>query len=131
MLDAHRPYRCKGDLSRPALKVFFAICEKWRLTSQQAQKLLGSPSRSTFYRWRRDRTGVLTPQVLERISYVLGIYRALNQLFATPAQADGWIRRSNTGALFAGGSALNLIMSGKVADLAAVRQYLDAQCGWT
>ncbi|ODS64076.1 MAG: DUF2384 domain-containing protein [Arenimonas sp. SCN 70-307] len=120
----------RRDLARPALSAFFNICDKWRLTSDQTRTLLGRPPRSTFYRWRRVRTGVLTHDALERISCVLGIYKALHILFVEPAQADGWIKRANLATLFDGGSALDRMLGGQVADLSAVRQYLDSQCGW-
>lgn len=120
----------RRDLSGPALNAFFNICDKWRLTSDPTRTLLGRPPRSTFYRWRRDRTGVLTDDALERISCVLGIYNALHILFVEPAQADGWIKRANLATLFVGGSALDRMLGGQVADLSAVRQYLDSQCGW-
>ena len=128
--DTHEPLSAKRDLSRPALTAFFNICEKWGLTSEQARILLGRPARSTYYRWKRDRTGVLSNDSLERISYVLGIYRALHILFAAPAQADGWVKRANAAAVFAGSSALDRMIAGQVADLYVVRQYLDAQRGW-
>ena len=128
-LNTHEHLPAASDLSRPALNAFFSICEKWRLTSDQARTLLGRPPRSTFYRWKRDRTGALTQDTLERISYLLGIYKALHILFGEPAQADGWIKRANTATLFAGGSALDRMLGGQVADLDVVRQYLDAQRG--
>ncbi|ALJ26940.1 hypothetical protein AOT14_04950 [Stenotrophomonas acidaminiphila] len=67
---------------------------------------------------------------LERISYVMGIYRSLHIHFVAPAQADGWIKRANAAPLFAGSSALDRMIGGQVADLYVVRQYLDAQRGW-
>ena len=73
---------------------------------------------------------MLTHDALERISCVLGIYKALHILFVEPAQADGWIKRANLATLFDGGSALDRMLGGQVADLSAVRQYLDSQCGW-
>lgn len=128
--NTHQAPPARRNLSRPALQAFFNICGKWELTSDQARILLGRPARSTYYRWKRDRTGALTNDVLERISYILGIYKALHILFAAPAQADGWIRRANAAPLFAGSSALDRLMGGQVADLYVVRQYLDAQRGW-
>ena len=53
--------------------------------------LLGSPGRSTFYRWKRDLSGQLPHDVLERISYILGIYKALHLIFGNEQQADAWI----------------------------------------
>jgi hypothetical protein len=60
---------------------------------------------------------------------VLGIYKALQLLLPSPAAADGWVRQPNATAPFHGVSALDRMLSGNVADLFVVRQYLDAQRG--
>lgn len=116
-------------LSGPALRSYFRLTEQWGLSSEQERILLGSPSRSTFYRWKRNCLGRLRKDTLERISYMLGIYRALHVLYSRDAQADGWLKRPNTAPLFGGGCALDRMLSGNVGDLYAVRQYLDSQCG--
>jgi hypothetical protein len=67
--------------------------------------------------------------VLERLSYVLGIYKSLQILLPEPERADAWVRRPNDAPLFGGGSALGRMLGGQVADLFLVRQYLDAQLG--
>ena len=67
---------------------------------------------------------------LQRISYLLGIHKALQILYSDPALADSWIRRPN--AAFGGQSALERMLAGDVSDLAAVRAHLDAaRGGWT
>jgi Antitoxin Xre/MbcA/ParS C-terminal toxin-binding domain len=92
-------------------------------------KLLGSPPRSSFYRWKQGKEAALSQDTLERVSYILGIYSALQVLLPRPDAADSWIRKPNTAPLFGGGSALDRMMSGQVGDLFLVRQYLDAQRG--
>jgi hypothetical protein len=72
----------------------------------------------------------LSQDVLERISYLLGIYKALHILFPNDAQTDAWIRRPSGAALFGGASALDRTLGGQVADLFVVRQYLDAERDW-
>jgi hypothetical protein len=71
----------------------------------------------------------LSRDTLERLSYIFGIYSALQLLLPRPEAADAWIRKANTAPLFGGGSALARMLSGQVADLYIVRQYLDAQRG--
>ena len=66
---------------------------------------------------------------LERVSYILGIYKALNILLPNEQAADAWVRCPNTAPLFGGKSALDRMLLGKVSDLYVVRQYLDAQRG--
>jgi hypothetical protein len=118
------------DLDGPALRAFFSITKLWGLTTDEERTLLGNPGRSTFFRWKRDKAGALPHDVLERISYLLGIHKALRLLFPNPEQAYGWVKRPNTAPLFGGESALKRMLGGQVADLYVVRQYLDAQRGW-
>lgn len=120
----------RRDLAGPALRAFFNIAGKWGLGADQERRLLGSPGRSTYFRWKKDRSGAVPHDVIERISYILGIYKALHILFPDEAQADGWVKRPNDAPLFGGRSALERMLGGQVADLYVVRQYLDAQRGW-
>ena len=121
-----RPVR---DLSGPALRAFFRIAEAWRLSATQERALLGNPPASTFFKWKKAQSGNLSRDVLERISYVLGIYKALQILLPEPERADRWITTPNAAPLFGGGTALERMLAGNVGDLFAVRQYLDAQRG--
>ena len=69
--------------------------------------------------------------LLERVSYLLGIYKALQVLIPVPSAADTWVKRPNRAPLFNGRSALDVMLSGNVSDLFLVRQYVDAQrSGW-
>jgi hypothetical protein len=118
-----------ADLGGPALRSFFRLADVWKLRVAEQRKLLGEPPESTFYKWKRDQDGNPGRDVIERISYLLGIFKALQILFPDPEQADAWLRRPNQAALFGGHSALERMLSGNVADLFVVRQYLDAQRG--
>ena len=62
----------RRDLAAPALRAFFNITARWGLSAEQERVLLGSPGRSTFFRWKRDHAGQVPHDALERISYVLG-----------------------------------------------------------
>ena len=117
------------DLGGPALRSFFRLAEAWQLRVAEQRRLLGDPPESTFYKWKREQDGSPGRDTIERISYLLGIFKALQILFPDPAQADAWLRRPNQAALFGGQSALERMLSGNVADLFVVRQYLDAQRG--
>lgn len=114
-----------------ALRTFFNIADAWRLDAAQAMRLLGLTSRSTFFKWKAAPDGARPSRdTLERLSYVFGIYKALQELLPVPDAADGWVHRPNSAAPFNGSSALSRMLSGNVADLYVVRQYLDAQRGW-
>ena len=102
---------------------FFRIMDAWEVRDSDAQLLLGRPSRTTFYAWKKGEGGKLSHDTLERVSYALGIYKALQLLFSNPGQADAWMKRPNTA--FGGQSALEHALGGRVVDLAQVRQHLD------
>ena len=119
----------RKGLSGPALRTFFRIAALWGLSVDEQMTLLGVTARSTFFKWRKNPNTVLPKDALERISYILGIYKALQILLPDMQAADAWIRRPNTAPPFGGRSALGRMMSGQVADMFVVRQYLDAQRG--
>jgi hypothetical protein len=119
----------RKTLSGPALRTFFRIAELWGLSADEQMTLLGVTARSTFFKWKKATDVMLPKDTLERISYVLGIYKALQILLPDETAADAWIKRPNDAPLFAGQSALDRMLSGQVADLFVVRQYLDAQRG--
>ena len=117
----------RKGLTGPGLRTFFRIADAWRLTEAEQMRLLGLDSRSTFQNWKRGAVSSVPKDALERISYVMGIYKGLQILL--PKTADEWVRKPNTARLFGGRSALERMMSGNVADLYVVRQYVDAQRG--
>lgn len=117
------------NLGGAALRSFFEMAEMWNLRIAEQRKLLGDPPESTFYKWKRQQDGALSRDTVERISYLLGIWKSLQILFPDSAHADTWLHQPNTAPLFGGHSALERMLSGNVADLYVVRQYLDAQRG--
>ena len=118
-----------GTLGGAGLRSFVNIAEAWGLSIAEQLKLLGIGSRSTFFKWRRERDPRLPGDTLERLSYLLGIYKSLQILLPDPKAADAWIRQPNSAAPFGGRSALERMLSGRVADLYVVREYLDAERG--
>lgn len=116
----------QSDLAGPALRAFFSIAERWRLTPDQRCRLLGSSSQGAFLEWERERAGPIPDDVLVRISYILGIYKALRTLFSNAEQADTWISQANTARIFGGGTALERMLGGELEDLRLVRNCLDA-----
>jgi hypothetical protein len=116
-------------MSAAALRAFFSIADRWQLNTAQQRVLLGNPPSSTFFKWKKEQGGALSRDVLERISYVLGIYKALQILLPDAGRADTWVRQPNAAPLFGGATALDRMLCGNVGDLYAVRHYLDAQRG--
>jgi hypothetical protein len=116
-------------LASAGLRTFFRIAALWKLSVDEQITLLGSPARSTYFRWKKEGATALPRDVLERLSYLLGIFKALQVLLPDEAAADGWVRRPNDAAPFGGRSALDRMLSGNVVDLYEVRRYLDAERG--
>jgi len=111
-----------------ALRTFWRMAEAWKLTTTEQITLLGV-ARTTLYQWKQGKVGPLDRHVLERLSYLFGIFAALQILLPVPARANEWIRKPNTAPFLAGNSALQRMLGGQVADLFVVRQYLDAERG--
>ncbi|MEE2731853.1 MbcA/ParS/Xre antitoxin family protein [Ketobacter sp.] len=129
-------YQNREDrLSAAALLNFFGITEEWGLGSKEQMTLLGSPAKSSFYRMKEFAEGKtakpvrLSQDTLERVSYIMGIYKALNILLPNPKRAAEWVSKPNTAPLFNGHSALEVMLKGRVADLSDVRRFLDGQRG--
>jgi len=118
------------DLSAAGLRAFFNIAQAWGLSAEEQMVLLGSPSRSTFFKWKSaPQTADLRRDTLERLSYILGTYKALQILLPDSTASDAWVKKPNTAPLFGGKSALDRMLGGNIGDLLAVRQYLDARRG--
>lgn len=100
-------------LSGAALRGFFRLAGLWGLSVEEQLVLLGQTSRATLYNWKKAPDGVALPKdTLERISYLLGIYKALQVLLPDADAADAWVRRPNLAAPFGGRSALDRMLSG-------------------
>ena len=114
------------------LPAVFTIFSQWRLTGVEQMKLLGLANEKTLYNWKnKPGKARLTPDLLERASYILGIYKALQILLPDQSLADRWLIRPNDNPLFKGTAPLERLMTGQMLDLAVVRNFLDAeQGGW-
>ncbi|MDP2604051.1 MAG: DUF2384 domain-containing protein [Deltaproteobacteria bacterium] len=116
-----------GDVRIPAaLDAFSRLSEDWELSTDEQITLLGSPGRSTFFKWKKS-GGNLPHDTIERISHLLGIYKSLQIVLPSPAAADAWVKKPNV--FFGGRSALEVMLGGHVVDIYKVREYLDAQRG--
>jgi hypothetical protein len=114
--------------AQAALRTFWRLADAWKLDVNEQTTLLGV-GRTTLYQWKSGKVGPLDRHVLERLSYLFGIYAALQILLPVAQRADAWVREPNAAPLFGGRSALDRMMGGQVADLYVVRHYLDAQRG--
>ncbi|HEX6741840.1 MAG TPA: MbcA/ParS/Xre antitoxin family protein [Sphingomicrobium sp.] len=107
-----------------ALKGYFAIMDLWGASNDEARVILGSPSESTFFAWKKGKPGRPSEDTLRRVGYVAGIFKALQIVYSDPTLADRWVRAPNKA--FGGQPPMARMAAGDVVDLAAVRAYLDA-----
>lgn len=130
-LAATRSEVDSAQVNRVAVKLFLSIAEQWQLSEAQCCTLAGLGSRTTLHNWRKhleaDETVRLSHDTLERLSWIAGIYKSLQILFAEPQQWRNWVHQPNRD--FAGQSALQRMLAGRVVDLADVRRYLEAWRG--
>ncbi len=80
----------------------FRIAALWELSVDEQMTLLGVAARSTFFKWKKEGNTPLPRDTLERISYILGIYKALQVLLPDDRASDTWIKRPNDAPLFGG-----------------------------
>ena len=109
------------------LRAVVKLLRLWNVNDLQARVLLGQPSPSTFYRWKRGEIGAVPPDTVWRLGDLMGIHKALRHLFTEPERGYAWVSRPN--AAFGGKSALDRMLAGAPSDLTAVRNYLDAERG--
>ncbi|MCF3496295.1 MULTISPECIES: antitoxin Xre/MbcA/ParS toxin-binding domain-containing protein [Stenotrophomonas maltophilia group] len=113
-------------LAGPALKAFSEIAQAWSLTTSEQLSILGLAAGGGDVCLDAVAMGERSTQAIQRISYVIGIYRALHTIFPNRLQANAWVRQVNSGALFKGETALAVMCSGGTDGLSSVRQYLEA-----
>jgi len=115
-------------LSPSALKGFFKLAAAWQLRDDDARELLGGLSASSFYDWKKNPERVLEVDRITRISYLLGIYKALHILYGDKL-ADEWVNLPNTNVIFGGRTPLALMLGGGLLAMQTVRKLLDARRG--
>ncbi|HZX25574.1 MAG TPA: MbcA/ParS/Xre antitoxin family protein [Telluria sp.] len=115
-------------LSRSALVGFFKLAQAWQLRDEDARELLGGLSSSSFYDWKRNPDRVLEVDRITRISYLIGIYKALHILYGDKL-ADEWVSLPNTNAIFGGRTPLDYMSAGGLLAMQTVRKLLDARRG--
>lgn len=115
-------------LSGSALRAFFSIADRWKLRDEDARELLGGLSSSAWYEWKKRPDRLLDVDRITRISYLIGIYKALHILYGDEL-ADEWPSLPNSNAIFAGTTPLAYMLSGGLLAMQTVRRLLDARRG--
>ena len=117
-------------LSPAAMKALFKIVDRWNVSDEDARQLLGGISNGSYYQLKANpgSTKTLDQDRLERISYLIGIFKALNILYSQRL-ADQWMQLPNTNPIFAGLTPLDYILRGGTPAMDTLRRLLDARRG--
>jgi hypothetical protein len=116
-------------LSPAALKAFFNMMERWNVRDEDARALLGGVTNGPYYEMKKQPAErVLDTDKLLRISYLVGIFKALNILHGR-ALADEWMQLPNTNRIFGGSTPLAYVLRGGVTAMQTVRRLLDSRRG--
>jgi hypothetical protein len=110
-----------GALARTTVNLF----RVWGLSDSEACTLLGGMSPRTWARWKEGGIGRIDRDLRMRMAHLMGIHKGLRYLFNEPARGYAWIRKPN--AAFGGVSALDFMLRGEIADLSAMREWIDAE----
>jgi hypothetical protein len=113
-------------LSPPALRAFFNLVAAWKVRDEDARALLGGVSNGPFYEMKKNPERTLDADRLTRVSYLVGIFKALRILHSAPL-ADEWVHLPNTHPMFAGRAPLDYMVRGGLPAMQAVRRLLDAR----
>jgi hypothetical protein len=91
--------------------------------------VLGGVTNGPYYQMKKSADGrVLDADKLLRISYLIGIFKALNVLHGQPL-ADEWVHLPNTNRIFVGITPLAYMIKGGTPAMQTVRRLLDARRG--
>lgn len=119
----------RDRLSPPAVKGFLNIMARWGVRDVDAKALLGGVSNGRFYAMKKAPDAAMLDQdELQRVSFLVGIFKALNILFGDEL-ADAWIQLPNQNRIFGGASPLAYMIRGGLPAFQTVRRLLDARRG--
>jgi hypothetical protein len=106
------------------------VIEKFNFNEREATLLMGNLPRATYYKGISKFEGRLNRDSIDRISFLLGIYKNLRILFTDSNQAMSWINRPNTLPPFNGMTPKDYMMEGSLIRLSDVRRFLDFWRGY-
>lgn len=116
----------RDRLSGPALRAFFNVMAHWKVRDEGARALLGGVSNGPFYEMKRKPDRLLDVDRLTRVSYLLGIFKALRILHSRTL-ADEWVHLPNRHPIFAGQTPLAYMIRGGLPAMQIVRRLVDAR----
>jgi len=122
-------FRERKRLSSSSLIMFFNMMKIWKVRDEDAKMLLGGISNGPFYEMKKNpQDKVLDIDQMFRVSYLLGIFKAINILHGQEL-ADEWVQLPNSNILFGGKAPLEYMIAGGLPAMQNVRRLLDARRG--
>lgn len=116
-------------LSPAAIEGFLRLTELWKIKDADARQLLGGLSTGSFHAFKKqEKHRTLAQDTLTRISFLIGIFKALNILYSE-ALADAWISLPNRNPIFRGATPLAYILQQGLPGMLEVRRLLDSRRG--
>ncbi|MBE7209928.1 MAG: DUF2384 domain-containing protein [Gluconacetobacter diazotrophicus] len=120
-------------LSPAALDGMVRLAAIWKLSTEECCGLLGDLSERSWFRMKRadgrgERSPALSPDMLTRISVLVGLFKGLRLMFSEEL-ADSWMRLPNNGPLFGGATPLAVAMRRGIPGMLEIRAHVDALRG--
>ena len=117
----------KTAISAAVMRAMPNIALEWGCPDAEMAALLGLEV-TTYQAWSSDPSqAALDPEQRERASLLLGIYKALMNLFPLADRQRRWIHQPNQGAYFQGSTPIELLRHGGLPALRELRAHLDAE----
>lgn len=115
-----------AQAGKVALTFFFGLMAKWGCSTAEQKVLLGSVGNTTYHKYKSLPEVRLSHDLMERISYLMGIHKSLRIIFSNQVEnAYEWVSKPNQASPFNGQSALQFILSGRMTELSDVRRHLE------
>jgi len=115
-----------ANAAQAAVGTALNIMDKWACSEKEKMALLGI-GRSTLHKYQAAPASArLSPDLLERISYLLNIHAVLRILFENPENQYGFLRMPNHNVFFNGKAPIEILSSGLMSALYEVHRHLDA-----
>lgn len=110
------------EAARAGVHAMLNLRTCWCLTWSQLARLLGR-AESTPRRWTSRAPASLSPDVLDRMGYLIAIFYTLEQIRGGH-RSTHWLRAPNAGNPFFGRSPLDYMLRGRIVDLVETHRYL-------
>ncbi len=118
----------RSRMSPSAETIFINIMRAWNVGDEDARRLLGGVSAESYEAMKSEEsTAALSEGQLMRVSYLVGIYKAL-RILLNDELATTWMTRPNDNNIFGGMTPLAYCVKEGISGLQMVRKLLDAQC---